>query len=112
MQCPSCQQVIRPSQVADSTTHGVDVHVVCPYCRARLAVNGRATRAKLMGFVLMMAGSGVMLWAPERSWVFGVMVCIAGGAMAFSARRKERQLLWLDKPENRGNGLGEGRRRQ
>lgn len=101
MQCPSCQQVIRPSQITASTTQGVEVHFSCPHCQARLAVDGRATRVKLMGFVLMMAGSGVMLWAPERSWVFGAMVCIAGGVIAFSGRRKEQQLQWLDKPGKR-----------
>lgn len=104
MQCPSCQQVIRPSRVIDSTTHGVDVRFGCPHCGARLAVNGRATRVKLMGFVLMMAGSGVMLWAPERSWIFGFMVCIAGGVMAFSARRRELKLQWLDRPDNGDEG--------
>jgi hypothetical protein len=70
----------------------------CPHCRARLATNGRATRVKLMGFVLMMAGSGVMVWGPDRSLVFGLMVCIAGGVMAFSARRREQHLRWLDRP--------------
>ncbi|WP_116472717.1 hypothetical protein [Zobellella maritima] len=104
MKCPSCQQVFRPSQVVDSRAHGVDVRFGCPHCRARLAVNGRATRIKLMGFVLMMAGSGVMLWAPERSWIFGSMVCIAGAVMAFSARRRELRLQWLDRPGSRDKG--------
>ncbi|PSJ45707.1 hypothetical protein C7H85_10020 [Zobellella endophytica] len=98
VKCPSCENIIRPAQVTERESHGLNVHFHCPHCRARLAVNGRATRAKLMGFVLLLSGSGVMLWGPERSWVFGLMVCVAGGVLAISARRKEQQLRWLDKP--------------
>lgn len=98
MKCPACQQTFRPSQVRGSAQQGGDVHFACPHCQARLATNGQATRAKLMGFVLMMAGSGVMVWGPDRSLVFGLMVCIAGGVLAFSARRRELKLRWLDRP--------------
>lgn len=90
--------MIRPSQVTDRESRGLDVHFRCPHCGARLSVNGRATRAKLMGFVLLLSGSGVMLWGPAPAWIFGLMVCLAGGVLAFSARRRELRLQWLDKP--------------
>ncbi|MBL1378478.1 hypothetical protein [Zobellella iuensis] len=99
MKCPCCEKLIRPAQVTERENRGLNVHFRCPHCGARLAVNGRATRAKLMGFVLLLSGSGVMLWGPQASWVFGLMVCIAGGVLAFSARRKELKLQWLDKPD-------------
>lgn len=90
--------MIRPAQVTDRESRGLDVHFRCPHCGARLSVNGRATRAKLMGFVLLLSGSGVMLWGPAPAWIFGLMVCLAGGVLAFSARRRELRLQWLDKP--------------
>lgn len=90
--------MIRPSQVTERESRGLDVHFRCPHCGARLSVNGRATRAKLMGFVLLLSGSGVMLWGPAPAWIFGLMVCLAGGVLAFSARRRELRLQWLDKP--------------
>ncbi|MHA6963601.1 hypothetical protein [Zobellella denitrificans] len=99
MKCPSCEQVIRPAQVTERESRGLDVHFRCPHCGARLSVNGRATRAKLMGFVLLLSGSGVMLWGPAPAWIFGVMVCLAGGVMALVARNREMKLRWLDKPD-------------
>ncbi|PSJ46916.1 hypothetical protein C7I36_03165 [Zobellella taiwanensis] len=90
--------MIRPAQVTERESRGLDVHFRCPHCQARLGVNGRATRAKLMGFVLLLSGSGVMLWGPAPAWIFGLMVCLAGGVLAFSARRRELRLQWLDKP--------------
>lgn len=90
--------MIRPAQVTERESRGLDVHFRCPHCGARLSVNGRATRAKLMGFVLLLSGSGVMLWGPAPAWIFGLMVCLAGGVLAFSARRRELRLQWLDKP--------------
>ncbi|GHA17488.1 hypothetical protein [Oceanisphaera arctica] len=98
MKCPSCENIIAAAQITERQVKGLDIRFACPHCKVTLAVNGRATRAKLMGFVLLMSGSGVMLWGPEPAWIFGLMVGIGGGGLAFAARRRELRLQCLDKP--------------
>jgi uncharacterized paraquat-inducible protein A len=98
VKCPGCENLIEAAHITERQVRGLDIQFACPHCQATLTVNGRATRAKLMGFVLLMSGSGVMLWGPQPAWIFGLMVMIAGGGLAFAARRRESRLQCVDKP--------------